>query len=169
MLAAYQMVSVWPAPDHITKCAVEDFWLAEHAMPPEAIATRSQELVIVAYHPCGAVAAVSTAVPVYVPQLELTCFYYRTYVGRVHRVIGVRSTQLAWRVLAESYRVLNARYQNGIDPSVKGLYLEIENRSLMRLRNETIWKDFGANAVFIGRNPDGQHCRVWYFEGTRIP
>jgi hypothetical protein len=49
-----------------------------------------------------------------------------------------------------------------------GLYAEIEHPSIMRNRSELVWHDGGMNAVYIGRTPDGNHIRVWYFDGARI-
>jgi hypothetical protein len=47
--------------------------------------------------------------------------------------------------------------------------MEIENQSLMKVRNDAVWREDGMNVVFIGRTPDGRHIRVWYFDGARIP
>jgi len=117
----------------------------------------------------GQVAGVSTATRKIVPQLGFECFWYRTFVGRAHRALGLRATQLFWAILLESYRFLNERFQQGCDPTALGLYAEIESRSIMRARNDLVWRDHGMNAVYIGRTQDGRHIRVWYFDGARVP
>ncbi len=111
---------------------------------------------------------VSTAVRLFVQQLGVECFYYRTFIAPVARVRGLRSTNLGWQVLHASYRVLNDRFQQGFDRQVLGLYAEIQNRSIMRHRREAVWQDDGMNFVFIGRTAEGNHCRVWYFEKACI-
>jgi hypothetical protein len=145
------------------------FWLSEGALLDVLRARkRANELVTVARTRDGKVAAVSTARKVHVQQLGLRCFYYRMFVGCQHRIRGLLNTDLARRVLLRSYDVLNDRYRSGCDPDCAGLYMEVENESVKRRRNETVWTDCGANVVYIGKTRHGHHARVWYFEGSRI-
>jgi hypothetical protein len=152
------------------RAAVVDFWLAEDAIPQRLAAEeRAHQLLVVARDSNGRVAGVSTAVRAFVPQLGFHCFFYRTFVGRANRTHGMRSTDLFWRILRESYRVLNHRFVEGHDPDVLGAYAEIENSSIMRVCSELVWQESGMNVVYIGRTLDGRHQRVWYFEGARVP
>jgi hypothetical protein len=145
------------------------FWLTEGALVDESRASkRAAELVIVARSTGRRVAAVSTARRVRVHQLGLNCFYYRMFVGRQHRTRGLLSTDLVRRLLLRSYEVLNDRYRDGHDADCVGLYMEVENTSVKRHRNETVWTDLGANVVYIGKTEHGHHARVWYFDGSRI-
>ena len=166
----YRLQTVWPAPTVAVRDEVVNFWLAEGALPDRLLAeARAPELLVVAQTPKGQVAGVSTAVRTFVPQLGFECFFYRTFVGQAHRTRGLRSTELVHKIGLHSFQCLNERFRQGYDPGVLGLYAEIENTSLMRVRNELVWQDSGMNAVYIGRTPDGRHIRVWYFDGARIP
>lgn len=167
---AYRLEAVWPSPSEMVREQVVNFWMT--ALPSSdlrAARERAHQLIVVARDSAGEVAGVSTAVRVSVDQLGFECFYYRTFVGCEHRVRGIRSTKLASRILQESFRLLNARYQQGHDSKVLGLYTEIENHSIMKNRNEAVWTDNGMNFVYIGRTREGRHLRLWYFDGARIP
>jgi hypothetical protein len=166
----YRLEGVLSVPPETVRAEVVNFWLAESAIPDQAAAQqRAHQLLVVARAPDGRVAGVSTAVRMHVDHLGFECFYYRTFVGETHRTRGLCSTGLVWKILHESYRLLNKRFQCGDDPGVLGLYAEMENPSIMRCRNEAIWQEDGMNFVFIGKTQDGRHMRVWYFDGARVP
>jgi hypothetical protein len=166
----HSMERAWPAPSEAVRQDVVRFWLTEAALPDLATAqARSQQILVVARDSSDQIAGVSTAIRAFVPLLGFDCFYYRTYVGREHRVRGLRSTGVCWEILRESYGMLNERFVRGCNPDVLGLYAEIENQSLMRVTNEAIWQCRGMNVVYLGRKRDGRHLRIWYFDGARIP
>lgn len=165
----YRLDTVWPMLPDAVREEVVSFWLAESAIPDLVAQERAHQLLVVARDSSGRVVGVSTALRMHVEQLGFDCFYYRTFVGRAHRARGLRSTELFWNILRESYRLLNERFLQGSDPGVLGLYAEIENRSIMRVRNEAVWQESGMNVVYIGRTQDGRHLRVWYFDSARIP
>ena len=168
-MTCYQLDRVWPEPAQEIRDEVVRFWLATGALSDSATAQkRSAQLAVVARDVDGQVAGVSTAVRVLVDQLGCECFYYRTFIAPEARVRGLRSTELVWQVLHESYRLLDERFRRGVDREVLGLYAEMENRSIIRRRNEAVWKDHGMNFVFIGRTANGNHKRVWYFSDARI-
>ena len=160
---------VWPDPTAEVQAEAVHFWLAESALSQGKAIERAVQLLIVCRGADGRVAAVSTALPSHVESLGLRCFYFRAFVGQLHRARGLRSSKLIHRLVYESYGVLNQRFHQGIDPDVFGLYLEIENSSILRNRNELVWSDLGANITYIGVLPDGRHARVWYFEDARLP
>ena len=166
----YHLERVWPSPTEASRDEVVQFWLAESALPDRTVAReRAHQLVLVARDSSHRIAGVSTGLPMYVDRLGFECLFYRMYVGRAHRTIGLHSTGLGWRILQESYRLLNERFRSGCDRNMRGIYMEIENPSVMKVRNDAIWQENGMNVVFIGRTPDGRHMRVWYFDGARIP
>ena len=166
----YRLEAVWPSPPESVREEVASFWLAESALPDgEDAQERARQLLVVARDPSGRVAGVSTALPIHVDRLGFKCFFYRTFVGQTHRTTGLHSTGLVQQILAESRRLLNERFQAGYDSGVLGIYIEVENPTVMRVRNEVIWQDLGANIVYIGKRRDGRHLRVWYFDGARIP
>ena len=169
MTSIYGVDIVWPCPTKEVRDQVIEFWRAEGALhDPERARQRAQELIVVGRTLDQKVAAVSTARRVVVQQLDLKCFYYRMFVGGSYRTAGIRSTDLVRSILLESYRTLNERFQRGYDPEFVGIYMEIENESVKRHRNQTVWTDFGANVVYIGKTSKGHHARVWYFDDSRI-
>ncbi|MEZ6116320.1 MAG: hypothetical protein R3C28_07075 [Pirellulaceae bacterium] len=164
-----QLEFVWPKPIAQVQADVVQFWLAEGALPGTARAEkRAAELLVVARTEAGEIAAVSTARRVLVPVLNRKCFYYRTYVGKSFRAVGLGRNRLVWSVLTASYEQLNRRYQAGHDGEFAGLYLEVESESIKRNRNELVWSDMGMNVVYIGTTPQGHHARVWYFTGSCV-
>lgn len=72
------------------------------------------------------------------------------------------------KILKAAHVHLNERFVAGHDPDILGLYLQIENALIRRNRNDLIWTDEGLNVVFIGRNQQGHHLRVSYFDGARM-
>jgi hypothetical protein len=165
----YQLEAVWPAPGPEVMRDVVRFWISESAMPDSVAGQRAPQLLVVARTPEREVAAVSTAIRKYVDQLGFECFYYRSFVGHQHRAQGLLRSNLARIVMRKSFDVLESRFLSGIDASVLGLYLEVENPKLMRVLDHAVWRDLAANVVYIGRTPQGHDQRVWYFEGARVP
>ena len=165
----YSYKTVWPSPSEDVRAAVVDFWAKESALSKGQAVGRAGQLVVVCRNTDGMVAAVSTAVPDFARHLGLWCFYFRAFVGRAHRARGLRGSKLIHRLIRNSYDALNERFQQGIDPDVVGLYLDVENPSAQRHRNELIWTDLDANIVFVGMLPGGRHARVWYFDHAKVP
>ena len=161
--------TVWPEPRESVQAEVVDFWLAESAMPEGAAQERAKQLLVVTRDPNASVAAVSTAFPHFVVTLGLRCFYFRAFIGRTNRTKGLLGSKLIHHLLRQSYDVLNERFQFGIDQDVFGLYLEVQNSSILRHRRELVWTDLGANIVLTGFLPTGGQTRVWYFEDGKVP
>lgn len=163
------LVIGWPRPSESLQAEVVTFWRSESALSDRDRAeSRAAELLVVAKTATGDVAAVSTARRVLVPVLDRKCFYYRTYVGKAFRTVGLASSQLVWALFTESYELLNRRHEEGHDTDYAGIYLEIDNESIKRNRNELVWSDMGMNVVYIGKTPQGHHARVWYFKNACI-
>lgn len=165
----YTLETVWPIPPADVQAEVIAFWLKESALSEGKARERADQLLVICRDDDRKIAGVSTALPILVDSLGLRCYFFRAFIGRSHRVRGLRSTKLIHRLVRQSYAVLNDRYQRGFDSSVVGLYLEIENPSIQRRRDELVWSDDGANVVFIGLLPNGHHARVCYFDNARIP
>ena len=164
----YNLRVVWPDPPQATKDRVVDFWNANGALPAnvaKAGQDRAKQLVIVAETDDGEIAAVSTAFAAVIPQLGFPCFHYRTFVADEHRKLWVLSLDL----FQASYLVLNERFQNKQNPEVLGVYMELQNEGLNRQFKYAVWEVDGMNVVYIGKSQQGQHRRVWYFDGAKVP
>jgi hypothetical protein len=165
----YCCQTVWPDPPGHVRAEAVAFWLRESALSEGRACERAPQLVAVCRDAAGNLAAVSTALPTLVPRLGLRCFFFRAFVGRAHRTRGLRPSRLIQQLLLHSYEALNRRFQQGRDPDVVGLYLEIENARIVRHRRELVWSDLGANIIFVGVLPGGRQARVWYFDGAKLP
>jgi len=165
----YELQVVWPDATAELRQKVAEFWQANKALPPnapiEAALHRAKQLVVVAQHNDGKIAAVSTAVPTQIEQLGFPCFYYRTFVAPEHRQLWMLSLD----ILLTSYRALNQRFQEGHHPNVLGIFLELQNADLERHFKYAVWQLEGMNVVFIGKSASGLHRRVWYFDGALVP
>jgi hypothetical protein len=168
-MGEYSFHTVWPSPCEAVRTEAVEFWRKESALPEGKAIERAEQLVVVCRDSDGTLAAVSTAVPSFAAILGLRCFYFRAFVGRAHRAQGLRGSQLIYRLIRQSYDALNDRFQQGLDPDIVGLYLEVENPKVRRHRNQLVWTDHGANIVFVGNRPGGRHARVWYFVDARMP
>ena len=167
-MSQFTFETAWPNPPHDIRDEVVEFWGREGVLSHGQASERAAQLLIVCRRSTGAVAGVSTAMPTFVERLGLRCFYFRSYIGKPYRTQGLRRLRIIHQVIRRSYDVLNTRFQQGIDKEMVGLYMEIENRSVKRLRNELVWTDLGANIVFTGMSPNGHHTRVWYFDRARL-
>ena len=95
--AGYRLEGVWPEASDLVQSEVVSFWLDESALPSRSAAEqRAHQLLVVARDADRRVAGVSTAVRANIAQLGFDCYYYRTFVGRAHRVKGLLSTDLFW-------------------------------------------------------------------------
>ena len=160
--------TVWPDPSPRIREEVVGFWHSEGVLSRGKAIERSAQLLVVCRDKDNAVAGVSTAVSAYVERLGMRCYFFRALVAQTHRAHGLRSSRLIHDLLRKSYDVLNARFQDGSDRECLGLYLEIENESVQRHRDDLVWSEDGANVVFVGYLPDGRHARAWYFDGARL-
>ena len=166
----YIFESVWPDPSEPTRQDVIEFWRAEGALSVGAAAERASQLLVVCREKIdNHIAAVSTVLPHFLAQLELNCFYFRSYVGVKHRVRGIQASPLIQHLLLASYSELNQAHKSGRTSGEVGLYMEIQNQSILRHRRELVWNDRGANIVFVGKLPGGGHARIWYFEHATLP
>jgi hypothetical protein len=168
-MAEYSFETVWPNPSDHVRTEAADFWLEESALSAGKAVERAGQLLVVGRDFDETIAAVSTAVPSFAAIIGLRCFYFRAFVGQAHRARGLCGSKLIYRLIRKSYDALNERYQQGIDPDVVGLYLEVQNPSAQRHRHQLVWTDQGANIVFVGTLPGGRHARVWYFDHAKIP
>jgi len=160
-----RFVTVWPSPGEAVREEVVAFWQAEGAITDPAKAReRALELLVVARNESGRIVAVTTARRRRIEPLGLDCYYLRMFVGR-----AARSLELAGPLLHQAYLALYAHVREGLEPGVAGVYLEIENRKFQKVIREVVWTWRDMSFVYLGRNPRGDHLRVCYFPGARLP
>lgn len=166
----YEFETVWSQPREAISSEAIRFWTLEQAMPEGVAIERATQLVVVCRSKTqeDEIAAVSTAMPHFVEQLGLTMFYFRAFVGRKHRATGLRGSKIIQKLIRESFDVLSAAQKHAPEKSPLGLYFEIQNTSIRRNRRDLVWRNLGANIVYIGRLPQGGHARVWYFDEAKM-
>jgi hypothetical protein len=89
-------------------------------------------------------------------------WHYRTYVA-----IAGRHQNLMGRLALAVRDHLEQRFVDGEDTRAVGMAYEIENEGLKTYFNRALW--LPLNCYFIGSNAKGDHVRVHYFPGARVP
>jgi hypothetical protein len=126
----------------------------------EVTLERSKEIVFVASKE-NDVIGVSTVRPLRVKLLNNNYFYeFRCFVSPDHRAPGL-DTQLLIKT--------KQFFEN--DPGMThipfiGLIMIIENEAIKKNWTKAVWP--GAEMVFVGYSPKGDHIRVSYFKDARI-
>lgn len=141
---------------------VLEFWGRHRALPPGADRGRAEEVALVALDETGELAAVCTVFLKHSPQLGMDLWSFRTFVAPDHR-----QEALARALLRGVKADLEQRFVAGVETRAPGMLVEVENEILKRARNQGIWPN--TRFVFIGENAKGDHIRVYYFPGARVP
>jgi hypothetical protein len=138
-------------------------WARENAVRPEEEARRRvHEAINVVIERDEGVVAVSTAFLQRNPKLDMTLWYFRTFVSSPHRNTHV-STQLTFH----NRDLLERRYTSGEDTRAGGIAFELENQGMRKYLNGAIW--LPANFLYIGDTEFGIPVRVHYFPGAPAP
>jgi hypothetical protein len=162
-MTTYTLEQTWPTPTAQTSAGAIAFWQAEAVLNDQVRERRSRQLVCVARDEQQRIVATSTAVRKFIEQLGFPCFVFRIYVAKNHR-----RSRLSLQLGDRAYQILQKRFDQGIDPDVQGLYIEIENEILAKTYTEAVVKNpGGGQVVYIGRTRDGLQKRIWYFAGAR--
>ena len=143
------------------EAAVIDFWRREGIELREREGRRVHEVLFVAVHESGELAAECSVYLQRDARLRLDLWFLRVYTGREHRM-----SSLATDLANAARRHLQERFTRGEDVRGAGLAMEIENAGLST-RGHAVWPITGA--VFLGLTERGNHLRVNYFEGARAP
>ena len=166
-LGGYRIVRFGDAPEADGE-AVLGFWRREGALPPgDDGRDRLAEVSFVALDTGNRIAGVSTVYLRRNERLRTEVWHLRGFVGAEHR-----RSALAVLMLSENRKYLEARFVAGEDTRGLGLLMEIENPDLKSGRSEAVWAaDWapGIRYTFIGENGRGDHLRIHWFPGARIP
>lgn len=151
----------FPETDEVDERAVIEFWGRERAVEGPVARERVAEVAFVAVAD-EAVAGLSTVFLKQSRQLRMKMWHYRTFVAREHRL-----SSIAYLLLIQTRDHLERQFVCGGDTRAPGVMFELENEGLKK-RNEAVWP-YDARYAFIGENAKGDHCRVYYFAGARVP
>jgi hypothetical protein len=148
--------------DDVTADDVLALWAREHAMPEVEAQRRVHEVLNVVIERDQGLVALSTAYLGRNTQLRMDLWYFRTYVAAAHRHTHV-ATQLTFR----NRDLLERRFVSGEDTRAAGVAFELEHEGMKTYYNRAVWVP--ADFTFIGENERGDHVRVHYFPGVRVP
>ena len=160
----YSFKWVWENVNEDEKNDVKVMWRQERAMPEELMDARLEELVyIVRLQTTNEVIGVSTVFEKFNEQLESYFYYMRSFIVRSHRKNSV-SANMVLNVI-EGF---DSRHQDG--DHVIGLFIEITNEAIKRgdspAGHAGSWPL--SDLVYIGKNEQGRHCRVRYFNNATL-
>ena len=154
--------NVWEGKTAELREEIIRFWMQTGALEDrERAVERVEQVMFIVRHPEGGIAGVSTVFRRLHRELDNTFYFFRCFVAEEHRQYNLGVVLL---VAARDF--LNERYVAGSDTSAIGMMVEVENERLRRIRNQAVWPLSGF--VYIGKNPRGDHLRVYYFHGARI-
>jgi hypothetical protein len=156
---SYRVVRL--AESGLTNDDVLALWSHETGMADAEARRRVHEVQLVAVKE-GRLAGVSTAYIQRNEQLRMDLWHYRTFV-----VAADRRSNLAGRLALAGRDHLEREFEEGADTRAPGMAMEIENEGLKTYFNRALWLPLNFN--FIGTNSIGQHVRVHYFPGARVP
>ena len=152
--------------DEVDEQAVIEFWGREGAVEAPAARQRVAEVAFVVVED-EAVAGLSTVFLKRSEQLRITMWHYRTFVAHEHRL-----SSIAYVLLIRTRDHLEQQFVSGSDTRAPGVIFELENPEVKRARTKAVWEHPGSPGkrwIFVGENAKGDHCRVYYFPGARLP
>lgn len=141
---------------------VMELWRREGAMPESEARQRVGEVIAVVRERDEGVVAVSSAYLRHNEQLRMDLWYGRVFVAAAHRGLG-----MAVAIARAGRELLDERFTSGEDTRAAGMLFEVESDILRRYYNRALWPP--TDFTFIGENPRGDHVRIHYFPGARVP
>ena len=141
---------------------VVDFWVREGAMPEPVARERVGEVAVVVLDDAQRLVAVSTVYLRRHPRLGMDLWHLRGFVAGEHR-----RSALGYVLLYGVKDHLEERFLSGADTRAAGIIGEVENEILKKVKNEAVWPT--SRFTFIGETERGDHLRVYYFPGARVP
>jgi hypothetical protein len=137
-------------------------WAREGAMTESEARRRVDEVIVVVVDRDEGPIGVSSAYLQPNEQLRMDLWHTRVFVARAHRGLNL-AIRLAWA----GRDLLDERFAGGEDTRGQGMLFEVENVGLRRYYNFALWEP--TDFTFIGENQRGDHVRVHYFPGARVP
>ena len=151
----------WRNLSHDNAERVRLFWRQHEAISDAGdLERRLAQVAMIAFAPDGAVAGVSTAMPLLIPRFGQPMYYFRAFVGT------------AWRK-SKLVRDLTNRSCKGLEGFARergfpciGVLLELENQGFYRALRKPVW--WNPRFYYVGKSDRGLEVRAYYFEGARL-
>lgn len=156
--------NVWQAITPELEAEIIQFWLDQKALTSaEEAKQRVAQVAFVARDTNNRLVGISSAYRQFNEQLGNYFYYLRMFVAS-----SARNTSIGKHLSLALNEFFEARFKEGHDPEVIGLFSVVENKFFQKTFNMAIWPHPYAGFVYIGKNANGDHLRVYYFEGARI-
>jgi len=161
-MSEWYLENVWEEKSEEIKKEIIAFWLAEKAIQSRQEAEqRVDQVFFVVRDSDKKIIGINTVYKIYNQQLENYFYYYRTYISP-----KARKFQMIGNMLFKTRDFLESRFIDKTDTQTIGMFLEIENEDIKNKLNLAIWPD--SKFVYIGKNQQGDHLRVYYFKHAKI-
>ncbi len=157
----FSFTATWRNLQPADAAQVREFWLAHHAIPNLADADRRlAQVAMIARDASGAIAAVSTALPLLPPRFGQPVYYFRAFIAPQWR-----TSKLVREITHRSCDALEA-FARARDFPCIGVLLELENEGFYRALRKPVW--WNPRFYYAGRSERGLEVRVYYFDGARL-
>ena len=146
-----------PSPDDVIA-----FWERLGVVNSAEAQRRVHEVLLVALDETDGLVGVCSAYMSRHAQLRVDLWHYRTFVVPAHR-----GSNVAMVMALEARDLLEQRFVSGEDTRAPGIVYEIENDEIKLHFNRA--RLLPPDFTFVGTNGSGDHIRVHYFPGARVP
>lgn len=158
----YTTENVWESEDQAIYDELTEFLLEKSLITDEERArTQAISTVVIARGPDAAIAAQMSATNAPVKRLISRFWIVSAFVAEDHR-----DTKLDAALNEEVKQFFEARYLQGRNPWVLGLFVSMQGATLQAQNTEAILP--GSGYVFVGLGANQEMLRVYYFKDAQI-
>ena len=140
---------------------VIEIWTEFAGLDKAEAQRRLAELIMVVKDEAGKVVGVSTAVKTHLPQIQNYVFVYRCFILPKFRVPAL-DTQM----IVRSKNHLHQISKSETEKKSVGIMVIVQNETLKKNWRQAVWR--GADMIYMGNTPKGDHMRIGYFKQARI-
>lgn len=140
---------------------VVKIWNEFAGLDPAEAQRRLGELVMVAKTSTGQVVGISTAIKTYVQQIQNYVYVYRCFI-----LPEFRAPALDTQMIVQTKNHLHKISKLDTDKKCVGIMVIVQNEILKKNWRQAVWR--GADMIYMGDTPQGDHMRIGYFKGVRI-
>jgi hypothetical protein len=138
------------------------FWTEQANLPEGGARERVNEVMFVVLNEDNTLVGLCTVYLKRNQQLQGDFWHFRSFVRREDR-----QSNIAFHLTHHARDALRDNFISGQDKRAPGMIMEVENELLKKYRNEAVWES--SQFAFFGSNERGDHCRVYFFPGARVP
>lgn len=155
-----QFLPVWgELPDHL-RAPLAEVWQVHGGLSDQEQQERLTQVALLAMAG-GKIAGIATVNKVYLEQLENYFFAFRCLI-----VPDFRAPGLDTALVIKTKEYLETLYDRDVEKQAKGLVMIIQNEFIKKHWRQAVWK--GADMIYIGETPRGEHVRISYFKNATV-